>query len=398
MKPRDVGNGLVCASFGHHGEWLSLATIDPDAGFVELTGLPPFDPEWRGLPDLVRRYRSWMRRDEHAFLHVDAGRAQLSARQDAPRGTRGIIQRLVVRASHRDRPAGIRLRLNGRLAWPELPEVSEVDPPTDEAMKSRLKAREGTLRVNGEGGPVIVQAWLRKGGESSRGSAARRSDMRIGWKVLRRKMPTAVAWVDWPGDAEEVHIDIACTFDRPPVEAPDWLDATRRSPPARPDGADELRPLLVPTRLVKPLGRMNQRAASYTRNCTALQVSGSERAILTDHRILPLSWTRDAYWQARLLLTTWGRGGHDDDERIVADHLRWLFLRCERPDGRWARSHYPDGRRKDSPFQADQQLYPLLELADYLAATGATPELPPDAAWTALIEEAWAGSRSHHRR
>ncbi|HSM32817.1 MAG TPA: glycoside hydrolase family 125 protein [Anaerolineae bacterium] len=393
-KPTDIGNGLVCASFGAGGEWLSLATVHPEAGFVELTGLPLFAPEWRGDRDAVRRYRSWMRREEHAFLHVEAGRATIKARQDAPRGTRGLVQRLVISASRRDRPAGIRIRLNGRLGPPALAEISEVDPPPESGVKSRLKAREGTLRVSGDGGPVIVQAWLRKGGETPNGSAERRSDMRIAWKILRRRMPTAVAWIDWPGDAQEVHIDIACTFDTPAAVLPEWLDPTRRSPAPRSVEAarDELRPLLVPARLVKTLGRMNKHAASYTRGCTALLVGGAERVILTDHRILPLSWTRDAYWQARLLLATWSRGGHDEDERIVADHLRWLFLRCERPDGRWVRSHHADGRRKDHPLQADQQLYPLLELADYVRITGRLPQLPPEDSWAPLAEAAWTAA------
>ncbi len=389
-KPKDVGNGLVCASFGADGEWLSLATVHPEAGFVELNGLPLFAPEWRGDPDATRRYRSWMRREEHAFLHIEAGRAMVTTRQDAPRGTRAIVQRLTIKATLRDRPAGIRIRANGRLGWPELAEISEVNPPAEEGQKSRMKVREGTLRVAGEGGPVIVQAWLRKGGESSDGSAEGRSDQRIGWKLLRRQMPSAVAWVDWPGDAEEVRIDIACSFDTPPPEAPEWCDRGRLRPPEAGEGGHgDDRPLRVPARLVKPLGRMNQRAATYTRACTALAVSGAERAILADHRILPLSWTRDAYWQARLLLTTWARGGHNEDEQYVADHLRWLFLRCERPDARWVRSHHADGRRKDLPLQADQQLYPLLELADYIVATGRLPALPPETSWEALVKEAW---------
>jgi hypothetical protein len=99
---------------------------------------------------------------------------------------------------------------------------------------------------------------------------------------------------------------------------------------------------------------------------------------VTDHRILPLSWTRDAYWQARMLLATWKRGGGPGDVAIVADHLRWLFLRCERPDGRWVRSHYVDGRRKDRAFQADQQLYPILELTDFVEATGGLPSFRLD--------------------
>jgi hypothetical protein len=454
-KPRDIGNGLVCASFGTNGEWLSVATVDPDAGFVELTGLPLFDPDLRGDPDAVRRYRSWMRREEHAFLRVEAGRATVSSREEAPRGTRGIVQRLVLRASRLDQPAGIRIRVNGRLARPTLAQISEVardaettagraeattgDAETTAAdaettagraettagraetiaspiaeVKSRLKVREGTLRVSGAGAPVIVQAWLRHGGETAIGSAGGRADIRLAWQVLRRRMPSAVAWMAWPAGAEEVHLDIACTFDRPSPASPPWLANSRLSPPAstgsstrsipaaarRPGSSigagarEEQRPLLVPPRLVKPLGQMNQRAASYARGCTALQVSATERCILADHRILPLSWTRDAYWQARLLLSTWSRGSHDEDARMVADHLRWLYLRCERPTGRWLRSHDALGRPHDRRFAADEQLYPILELADYASATGSLPELPPEQSWTPLVAEAWAAAES----
>ncbi len=99
-KPQDIGNGLVCASFGAGGEWLSLGTVHPQAGFVELNGLPRFAPEWRGDPVATRRYRSWMRREEHAFLHVEAGRATVTTRQDAPRATRHVVQRVTIKASH----------------------------------------------------------------------------------------------------------------------------------------------------------------------------------------------------------------------------------------------------------------------------------------------------------
>lgn len=70
----------------------------------------------------------------------------------------------------------------------------------------------------------------------------------------------------------------------------------------------------------------------------------------------------------------------------MADHLRWLWRRCERPDGRWVRSHHADGRRKDLTFQADQQLYPLVELADYWRRSGV---LPSGIAWDVAIAGAW---------
>lgn len=439
-KPRDVGNGLVCASFGRGGEWLSLATVDPEVGFVELTGLPVFDPELHGNAEAVLRYRSWMRREVHAFLRVEAGRATVTTREDPPRGTRAVVQRLVIRASRRDRPAGIRIRVCGRLARPPLAEVREAGRPGSEGQpsnrgearipaaagsKPRAKAREGTLRVSGEGAPVVIQAWLRKPGgtgaaSAGHGSADDRSDKRLAWTVLRRRMPTAVAWIEWPAEADEVHLDIACAFDRPPAPAPEWQtrpalqagggpEAPQHLPeggrpasrPAQvptesrpPRATTESRPLRVPIRLVRSVGQLDQRAATYTRTCTALQVAGAERCILADHRTLPLSWTCDAYWQARLLLATWARGGHDDDAAIVADHLRWLFLRCERPDGRWLRTHHADGRRADLAFRADQQLYPLLELADFVGATGGLPELPPGSTWAELAGQAWAAAES----
>jgi hypothetical protein len=387
-KPHDVGNGLVCGSFGPAGEWLSLGTVDSEVGFVELTGMPPFEPEWRGDAEAARRYRSWMRREKHAFLVVDAGHATVSARHDAPRGTRGLIQRLVLTAAPTDRPAGVSIRVGGRLARPAYAEITEVDPPTSVDPPTRLSAREGTLLVQGEGAPVIVQVWQRQGDADS---TEDRADKRVQWKVMRRKQPVAVAWIEWPVDAAELQLDIGCTFDQPAPEPPGWL-ADVGPAVLHPEAAEHERdhPLEVPPRLQKALGRMNQRAAAYVRGCTALQVDGAERTILTDHRLLPLSWTRDAYWQARLLLATWARGGHGADVAIVADHLRWLFLRCERLDGRWVRSHYADGAAKDRPFQADQQLYPLLELTEYVRATNTLPELPPEHSWDRLVDEAWA--------
>ena len=401
-KPKDVGNGLACASFGPSGDWLSLATVVPDAGFVELTGMPPFEGEWRGDADAVRRYRSWMRRDKYAFLSIDAGHATTSIRMDAPKGTRGVIQRLVLKAAASERPAGVSLRVAGRLARPAYAEVAEVDPPTHLDTDTVLKAVEGTLLVSGEGMPVVIEAWERSGAFDA---SAGRGDGLVEWQVMRRSVPTAMAWVEWPEDAAELRLDIACTFDAQaaggavdaatiptsdvaPVPVGPELggvaapDVTAAIPEAE-------HPLHVPPRLLKPLRRVTKRAATYARDCTALRVAPGERTILTDHRLLPLSWTRDAYWQARLLLASWTRGSRRDDVDLVADHLRWLFLRCERPAGRWMRSHHADGSVKDPVFQADQQLYPLLELTDFVLATGTVPALPVGQTWSEAVMDAW---------
>ena len=150
--------------------------------------------------------------------------------------------------------------------------------------------------------------------------------------------------------------------------------------------------LVVPDKLAGPLGRIAARAERYVRQCTALEVGPGRVAILADHRLLPLSWTRDAYYQALLLLVAPAKSTpRRPGAEIVADHLRWLWLECVRPGGGWARSHHADGRRKDERFQADQQLYPLLELCDYATAVGQLPtlgagdEAAERGAWSRLV-------------
>lgn len=92
---------------------------------------------------------------------------------------------------------------------------------------------------------------------------------------------------------------------------------------------------------------------------------GEGICILTDHMLLPLSWNRDAYFVATALLH-----GVSDGPDLVRRHLIWMFEIAERPNGDWARCYLANGRIKDKAFQLDQQLYPVLELADYVVKTG----------------------------
>jgi hypothetical protein len=90
---------------------------------------------------------------------------------------------------------------------------------------------------------------------------------------------------------------------------------------------------------------------------------GEGICLLTDHMLLPLSWNRDAYFVARALLSA----GQRD---VVRRHLLWTFETAVRPSGAWARCYLANGQVKDSAYQLDQQLYPLLELAEYSLETG----------------------------
>jgi hypothetical protein len=109
-----------------------------------------------------------------------------------------------------------------------------------------------------------------------------------------------------------------------------------------------------------------RRGLVYGLNC-AVPVDDEAVCILTDHLLLPLSWNRDAYYVARALLN-W----HDDMRDVVRKHLIWTFERAERMDGAWGRAYLANGRVKDRGFQLDQQIFPLLELAEYVLETDDT--------------------------
>ncbi len=352
-KPIDLGNGTICASFdASSAAWLSIGTTHSQHGFVELSGLPPFDEALRGDPDAARRYRAAMTRATHAFLTIQIGgrRPRLRASTVEPQrpswSGEGIEVRASMAADGRLRQtwsfAGgsgpVTVRVEGRLDRPALAEITELDPPEPTGATSTMAANGPSLTVVAAALPSSVTITL--------------AGRHVAWTTSNGKAVGRVA----SDAAAAIELDILATFggDAPPsLPAPD---------PAR--------------------DHLTERALTYVRGCTALGVGHDERAILTDHRILPLSWTRDAYWQALALLAADGAG----DRARVADHLRWLWRRCERPDGRWVRSHHANGRRKDLAFQADQQLYPLIELADYWRVVG---DLPGGVDWDTAIRTAW---------
>lgn len=92
-----------------------------------------------------------------------------------------------------------------------------------------------------------------------------------------------------------------------------------------------------------------------------IPVNEEASCIITDHMLLPLSWNRDSYYSAIALL--------DCHERFYPDvkaHLIWLFEVANRNQHEWGRCYLVNGDVKDSAYQLDQQLYPILELADYV--------------------------------
>jgi len=352
-KPLDSGTGRVCASFDlRTAAWLSIGTTHPEVGFVELANLPPFDERSRGDPVATRAHRLRMTLGEHAFLAVEleGERPAMTAHPDGPAWTAaGIDVRVIAEPGsrairqvwHLARPATLRLRLRGAIDRPALAEITETDPPTPTGARTRREIAGEAVRLAVD--DLAVQYEVRVAGPP------------VTWSAQGEEL---VGLVGRHEGVMSVVVEVSRTL------AGDADTVVASSQPAG------------------GLGVMVDRALAYVRGCTALEVAPHERTILTDHRILPLAWTRDGYWQALALLAADAPG----DRERVADHLRWLWRRCERPDGRWVRSHHANGRRKDLAFQADQQLYPLVELADYWRLTD---RLPEGVAWDPEVARAW---------
>jgi hypothetical protein len=113
--------------------------------------------------------------------------------------------------------------------------------------------------------------------------------------------------------------------------------------------------------------RPGRRGVSYAIDCASSR-TGDAIAVLADHEILPLVWTRDAYYVCRALLAV---GPRDPlIAPLVEGFIRWTFEAAETVDGWWPRALLASGAAKDPAFQLDQQLFPLLLIADHARLTG----------------------------
>jgi hypothetical protein len=350
----DVGNGLVGASLASTGTWLSLGGPHSRHGYVELTGLPQFEPAWRGDPTAVRRYRAYMARERFGFLRIELdepGRHEIAthASPTAP----------CVEQRHRILGAGRRvvLRFHGRLDAHPLAEITEVDPPAPTRARTRLSADGRRLVVSAAALPARAELRVTIDGGATAGWTIAGGGAQLVVTPARRSTC-------------ELVLAIHCSLAEPRAPA-------TPSPGCR---------LHVPAGVRGGLEALADRARAYVLECTAVRVGPGETCLLTDHRILPLSWTRDAYWQAALLLA---RAPDGVALETVASHLRWLWTRCERPGGFWMRSHHSNGAPKDLAFQADQQLYPLLELADFRRVAGTLPAPHAGDWWGRRVGELW---------
>lgn len=343
-RPGDRGNGVVAGCIGPSGQLLYLGTAHPTHGFLELTAAPVFDERARFDPDAVRAYRDQLTDERYAVLELSGpDGAVAGAMSWAEPGEPAVRLRWQLAG-----PTTGRLRFGGRLQAPTLAEITE-------AGVQRLVPATTVLRVHG--GDLVVEA---PGLPAAAVVTTSISSGRIGsWAI---DGTTATASIQCGGPAI---VDVGCSL-APARSAPDVLTPARR--------------LIVPDLLRGELFRLRDAALRYITECSALRVDETSVCLLADHRLLPLGWIRDAYYQTGLLLSAGA-------VPLVAAHLRWVWTTAERPEHRWVRSYLPNGRAKDVRFQADQQLYPLLELADYARAAGTLPDVR--GSWDDLVRAAW---------
>jgi hypothetical protein len=375
-----VGNGTICASFSGPGRWLSIGTPHPVHGFVEIIGGPGFDEECRGNAEAVRDYRARLAKSESAFLSIDPIDGILAAEACVAPDGAVMDWRLMLAAD-----TEYTIRFEGRLQRHPYAEITDI-APLEEVASGNLLACRGlslTVRDSALSASTEVSVHLQRLG-------ADEIEYRPWSSGPDGTNAAGMAIAAPPGGCQ---VTIRCVLVVPPDEK-----AVESAVVSHPAGDSAARcATLGGSRLPRLAGSISghpafseiaSRTAAYILDCTAMRVSADERCIITDHRLLPLSWTRDAYFQAALLLCR-----SDSDPRgvaRVADHLRWLWRSALPQAGLWMRSHLTGGQVKDPGVQADQQLYPLLELCDYRRVVGQWPvRADGDPDWPTWARQTW---------
>lgn len=353
-KPLDVGNGIVAGALTPGGRWLELGIAHPRHGRVVLSDMPPFDAAQRHDQAAVRAYRRARAAPDRVGFGLDilTGRASASLLEDAlplavhrrdslrievvsfaPPDRTGAVQLLRITASRDLRVAPV-LTGERRLARAPYTQLTEGGP-LPEAAAEAVERRDGAV--------IALE-------HPSFGAAA---------IVLPRPFTLAA------GSAASCVVAIALAAERDDAiaeaeslaaEAESLLTSTLSARRALWASAD----------LGRPARTVERRALAYGLDCAACSTDRDVTAVLADHVILPLVWTRDAYYVCRALLTLAPARGSELTERFV----RWCFDVAERPGGWWPRASLASGQAKDRAFQLDQQLYPLLLLADHARLTG----------------------------
>jgi len=357
-KPLDVGNGIVSGTVAPNGRLHSLGMAHPVIGRLWLTATEPFPESLRDDEDAVRRHRAALAAPDrpsfglslldvaaeafpeessvpHGVLEDESGRIEVWT--IAPALRTGLAQLIRITAGRKPRVVvpewSGRPRL-GRADYTQITEGGTIPHPP----VAPIAGRDGTV------------LWI---------------DDRVLDAAVAVVLPVPVEVGE--GATAELILAIALGRDLQATLA----EARAISKDGARLAADEMRArrtLWTGLGLDSEPGYEVRRGVAYALDCAASRISENVVAIITDHEILPLVWTRDAYYTCRALLSAAPR---ETRARAAVDgFITWLFEVAERPDGAWPRASLASGQAKDVAFQLDQQLYPLLLVADHARLTG----------------------------
>lgn len=353
-KPLDFGNGQVTGSIDQDGRLIALNTYHAEYGYATLTTASPFPESARYQPDVVRAYR--------------AGLAALQG--FGPRFIQPITQRRAFLLENAiphlefSLADGSKVSVstfavgNGAIQWWRAEGESPIVHWQGQLMLQRCAYTQLT-----EGGPLPMPA-LTMEATASEGILVIHNPI-LGQAVAIAGLPMA-SWsqqstkplmVDMTGPLHTLVFAWGTT----PEQACAHAQQLAQTAPNL-----FLEQLLVEWRTRwhdLPPSLLLRRALAYGLMLCVPVDAGI--CILTDHMLLPLSWNRDAYYMAKALLLR----ATPEALEIVRRHLIWLFEIAERHNGLWGRAYLANGHIKDRGFQLDQQLFPLLELTEYVAFT-----------------------------
>ena len=342
------------------GRWLSLGIAHPIHGRVELTRMEPFAGS-RFDQSEVRAYREsladpkrpsfgfdlldvepssvWLAEDSFPTAVIERPEGRLESTIVAPSGRRGAVQ--IVRIKARTEIRGPTWTSTMRLARAEYTQLTAGGPLPEAQSRNRTSMHQ---REDWPDSLFLIE-------DRALGAAA----------------TIAATYSEIAAGTEIAAILVVALGIDPMATMTEAHELARDAETLVEQHLSERQKLWTGLDLAGPTARPARRGVSYAIDCAA-SGTGDAVAILADHEILPLVWTRDAYYVCRALLAV----GPSDPRvaTVVEGFVRWTFEAAETVDGWWPRASLASGAAKDPAFQLDQQLFPLLLIADHARLTG----------------------------
>jgi hypothetical protein len=359
-KPLDVGNGIVSGTVTPSGRWLSLGIAHPVHGRVELTTMDPFTGG-RFDQSEVRAYREsladpkrssfgfdlldtepssvWLAEDSFPSAIIDRAEGRFESIVVAPVGRSGAVQ--IVRVKAKTEIRGPTWTSSMRLARSEYTQLTAGGALPDAHSHNRISMHQ---RDDWPDSLFLIE-------DRALGAAA----------------TIAATYAEISAGSETAAILVVALGLDPVATMTEAHELARDAETLVEQHRNDRRKLWTGLDLGGATAQPARRGVSYAIDCAASR-TGDAVAILADHEILPLVWTRDAYYVGRALLAVGPR--EPRIAALVGGFIRWSFEAAETVDGWWPRASLASGAAKDPAFQLDQQLWPLLLIADHARLTG----------------------------